>query len=195
MIRFISHLFFLDIILTRPLPLRCVTICKYVSSSTVLHPTSRPLRTFEKKSNEGLLDEQKERERKKKKETETVREKEKERERERGRATQKLETVCGVWIILSVCLELFEACFPRRLISRYQLLIALPECKFSVLKTEPWTTKDRWRVDVSLHRDAAHTRYISRVPMPRASCRRYIQKDLVDRGTSIVLIPRKLASQ
>lgn len=187
MIRFISHLFFLDIILTRPLPLRCVTICKYVSSSTVLHPTSRPLRTFEKKQWRSVGW------------TEGERKKEKERDRdsekEREGATQKLETVCGVWIILNVCLELFEACFPRRLISRYQLLIALPECRFSVLKSEPWTTKDRRRVDVSLHRDAAHTRYISRVPMPRASCRRYIQKDLVDRGTSIVLIPRKLASR
>lgn len=69
--------------------------------------------------------------------------------------TQKFETVCEIWIILSVCcLELFEACFPRRLITRYQLLIALPERAGSP-GWEPGTTKDTYRVDArtSSHRE------------------------------------------
>lgn len=51
------------------------------------------------------------------------------------------------------CLELFEACFPRRLITRYQLLIALLERKFFVLAGTSRNNKGcrGSRVSIALH--------------------------------------------
>jgi len=57
-------------------------------------------------------------------------------EREKEGQGAEVKDSAQTWIILNACcLELFEACFPRRLITRYQLLIVLLEWKFFVVGT------------------------------------------------------------
>lgn len=127
----------------------------YVSSSTVLHPISRPLRAFEKKAMKVCWIK---RGREKERETEI--------ERERGDAEVR-DGVQGMNYSQRLLSRTVRSMFP----TPTHITLSIINCftGMQVLRVEARTTKDRRRVDarISLHRDAAHTRYISRVSMPQ----------------------------